>query len=185
MKLKRFLSYEWDAIAGIATAVAASILHLLHMLDEGIMMPIVLVLMALLFINFMRHTRNNELTAEQVARPGSALASRLPGPPVSTGSALPFHTVPRASVSNNCSPVAEDTVAASQAAGAKATRPISTPSNAPASAQRPAAPRVRCHANSASVDSAKPVRAKRAWRWRARERRAAVGAGVGRMDAGV
>jgi len=74
MKLKRFLSYEWDAIAGIATAVAASILHLLHMLDEGIMMPIVLVLMALLFINFMRHTRNNELTAEQVARTEDAIS---------------------------------------------------------------------------------------------------------------
>ena len=29
-------------------------------------MPIILALMALLFINFMRHTRNNEITAEQV-----------------------------------------------------------------------------------------------------------------------
>jgi hypothetical protein len=68
MKLKRFLSYEWDAIAGIATAVVATILHLLHMVDEHVMLPIVLALMALLFINFMRHTRNNDLTAEQVDR---------------------------------------------------------------------------------------------------------------------
>lgn len=68
MKLKTFLSYEWDAIAGIATAVVATILHLLHMVDEHVMLPIVLALMALLFINFMRHTRNNELTAEQVER---------------------------------------------------------------------------------------------------------------------
>lgn len=68
MKLKRFLSYEWDAIAGIATAVVATILHLLHMVDEHVMLPIVLAMMALLFINFMRHTRNNELTAEQVDR---------------------------------------------------------------------------------------------------------------------
>ena len=68
MKLKRFLSYEWDAIAGIATAVVATILHLLHVVDERVMLPIVLALMALLFINFMRHARNNEITAERVDR---------------------------------------------------------------------------------------------------------------------
>ena len=68
MKLKKFLSYEWDAIAGIVTAVTASVLHLLHMLDEEVMLSVVLALIALLFINFMRHTRNNEITAEQVDR---------------------------------------------------------------------------------------------------------------------
>lgn len=68
MKLKRFLSYEWDAIAGILAATAALILHLLHIVDEHIILPIVLALMALLFINFMRHTRNNEHTAGQVER---------------------------------------------------------------------------------------------------------------------
>ena len=66
MKAKRFLSLEWDAIAGIVAAVAAIILHLLHVVDEAVILPIVLALMALLFINFMRHTRNNEITAEQV-----------------------------------------------------------------------------------------------------------------------
>jgi hypothetical protein len=66
MKLKRFLNYEWDAIAGILAAAAAIMLHLLHIVDEHIILPIVLALMALLFINFMRHTRNNERTAEQV-----------------------------------------------------------------------------------------------------------------------
>ena len=73
MKLKRFLSYEWDAIAGIVTAVTASILHLLHAVNEDTMMSIVLVLMALLFTNFMRHTRNNELTAEQIDRTEGAV----------------------------------------------------------------------------------------------------------------
>jgi hypothetical protein len=66
MKLKRFLSYEWDAIAGILAAAAAIMLHLLHIVDEHVILPIVLALMALLFINFMRHTRNNERTAGQV-----------------------------------------------------------------------------------------------------------------------
>jgi hypothetical protein len=66
MKKNRLLSYEWDAIAGILAAVIAIILHFLHIIDEHIILPVVLTLMALLFINFMRHTQNNEHTAEQV-----------------------------------------------------------------------------------------------------------------------
>lgn len=66
MKFKNLLSYEWDAIAGVFAAVVAIILHLLHVVDEDIILPIVLALMGLLFINFMRHTRQNEITAEQV-----------------------------------------------------------------------------------------------------------------------
>jgi len=68
MKINKLLSYEWDAIAGILAAVAAVILHLLHIVDEHIILPIILALMALLFINFMRHTKHNEITAEQVDR---------------------------------------------------------------------------------------------------------------------
>ncbi len=66
MRIKKFLSLEWDAIAGIVASVTAIILHLLHVVDEHVILPIVLALLALLFMNFMRHTRNNELTAEQV-----------------------------------------------------------------------------------------------------------------------
>lgn len=73
MKIKKFLSLEWDAIAGIVAAVAAIVLHLLHFVDEQVILPIVLALIALLFINFMRHTRNNELTAEQVERTARAV----------------------------------------------------------------------------------------------------------------
>jgi len=73
MKLKRFLNLEWDAIAGIIAAVAAIALHLLHVVDEHVVLPIILALMGLLFINFMRHTRNNEITAEQVDRTADAI----------------------------------------------------------------------------------------------------------------
>ncbi len=66
MKKNRLLNYEWDAIAGILAAVVGIVLHFLHVIDEQIILPIVLTLMALLFINFMRHTRNNDHTAEQV-----------------------------------------------------------------------------------------------------------------------
>ncbi len=68
MKIKKFLSYEWDAIAGVIAAVAAIILHLLHIVDEHVILPIVLALLGLLFINFMRHTSQNELTAEHVEK---------------------------------------------------------------------------------------------------------------------
>ncbi|MCK6404660.1 MAG: hypothetical protein L6Q60_01455 [Rhodocyclaceae bacterium] len=66
MKVKKIFTYEWDAIAGVITAVAASVLHLLHVLDEKLMLSIVLALIALLFTNFMRHSRNNELAAEKI-----------------------------------------------------------------------------------------------------------------------
>jgi len=75
MKFKRFLSFEWDAIAGIVAAVVAIVLHLLHVVDEEVILPIVLALTALLFTNFMRHTRNNEQTAEQVDRTAHAVSS--------------------------------------------------------------------------------------------------------------
>lgn len=69
MKMKhRLYSIEWDAIAGILAATTAIILHLFHVVDEHIILPIVLALMALLFLNFMRHTHRNEHTAGQVER---------------------------------------------------------------------------------------------------------------------
>lgn len=68
MKIKQLLSYEWDAIAGLFAAVVAIILHLLHIVDEHVILPIVLALLGLLFINFMRHTRQNDLMAEHVER---------------------------------------------------------------------------------------------------------------------
>jgi phosphate/sulfate permease len=74
MKPNRFLSYEWDAIAGILAAAMAIVLHMLHIVDEQIILPIMLALMALLFINFMRHTRSNEHTAEQVVQIQKMLA---------------------------------------------------------------------------------------------------------------
>lgn len=73
MEIKKLLRVEWDAVAGILAAMAAIILHFLHVVDEHVILPIVLALIALLFINFMRHTRNNELTAEQVEHTAHAV----------------------------------------------------------------------------------------------------------------
>lgn len=79
MKTKNFLSYEWDAIAGVLAAVVAIVLHLLHIVDETVVLPILLALLGLLFINFMRHTRNNEITAERVERLEQAAAHLAAG----------------------------------------------------------------------------------------------------------
>ncbi len=68
MKIRQVLALEWDAIAGIVAAVVAIVLHFTHVVDEQVILPIVLALLALLFLNFMRHARSNELTAEQVER---------------------------------------------------------------------------------------------------------------------
>ena len=75
MKTKRFFSYEWDAIAGIVAAVVAIVLDLLRLVNDHVILPILLVLMALLFINFMRHKKDNETTAEQVNRTADAVSS--------------------------------------------------------------------------------------------------------------
>lgn len=74
MKANRFLSYEWDVIAGVVAAAVAIVLDQLHIVDQQIILPIVLALLGLLFINFMRHTRSNERTAHQVAQIQKMLA---------------------------------------------------------------------------------------------------------------
>ncbi|MCX4187484.1 hypothetical protein [Methylophaga sp. OBS4] len=63
---KLFLKYEWDAIAGIIAAIIAIILHFLHIANADVLLPIILALMGLLFINFLRHSKNNETSAEVV-----------------------------------------------------------------------------------------------------------------------
>lgn len=68
MKLRKFLKFEWDAIAGIIAAVAAIILHLLHIVDEHTILLILLALVGLLFINFLRHAQANDVTAEEVSQ---------------------------------------------------------------------------------------------------------------------
>lgn len=73
MNLKRFLAFEWDAIAGILAAVAAIILHALHVVETDVLLSIIPVLLALLFISFMRHERSDERMAERVERTESAV----------------------------------------------------------------------------------------------------------------
>ena len=66
---------EGDAISGIAAAFVTIVLHLLHIVDEAVVPPILLALVRLLFISFISHSRNNELTAEQIDRMGHTVES--------------------------------------------------------------------------------------------------------------
>lgn len=68
MRIRHAVSWEWDAIASIAADFVAIVLHLLHIDDETVVVPILLVIVSVLFMNFMRYWRNSELTAVQVER---------------------------------------------------------------------------------------------------------------------
>jgi hypothetical protein len=55
--MKRFLTLDWDAIAGIAAAILAIVLHFLHVVEEDVLLSILLVLIALIFVRDLRHER--------------------------------------------------------------------------------------------------------------------------------
>jgi len=60
MNPRRFVSYDWDAVAGIIAAVIAIVMHFLHWIDEGVLMAIAVVLIALLFLRDLRSERSAE-----------------------------------------------------------------------------------------------------------------------------
>lgn len=60
----RIRSVEWEAVAGLIAAVLGLVLHFLHIIEEGVLVMITLVLLSLLFI---RDLRREELTEEIAA----------------------------------------------------------------------------------------------------------------------
>ena len=52
--IKRFLILEWEAIAGILAAVAAIVMHFLHLVEPDVLLTISVVLIAVLFIRDLR-----------------------------------------------------------------------------------------------------------------------------------
>jgi hypothetical protein len=62
--MKRLRSIDWDAVAGVIAAVVALILHLLHVVDEDVLLAIVLVILALMLLqNIRREARDEQATA--------------------------------------------------------------------------------------------------------------------------
>ena len=58
--MKNYLKYDWDAIAGIIAAVAAILMHFLHLVESEVLLMIAVVLIALLFLRDLRRERDSE-----------------------------------------------------------------------------------------------------------------------------
>jgi hypothetical protein len=71
--LKRLLKQDWDAIAGIVAALAALVLHLLHVTDIDTLVAIAIVLMAILLLRDFRR----ESQAEALDRRVELLSEKL------------------------------------------------------------------------------------------------------------
>jgi hypothetical protein len=71
--IRRFLSLDWDAIAGIVAAVMALVMHFLHVIEEAILLLIVVVLLALLFLRDLRRERATERMEDSLVRAEAAV----------------------------------------------------------------------------------------------------------------
>jgi hypothetical protein len=60
--------YDWDAVAGIAAAAVALMLHLLHVVQPDILLTITLVLVALLLLRQLRHEAREERVEDATVR---------------------------------------------------------------------------------------------------------------------
>lgn len=65
--MKRLLRLDWETIAGVVAALAALVLHFLHYVEEGVLLAVALVLLALLLIrDFRREQQSERLDARTV-----------------------------------------------------------------------------------------------------------------------
>lgn len=65
--MKPILRLDWDVVAGIAAAVLAIVLHLLHVVEADVVFTVVLVLLALLLFRDLRREGHDERLGEVVA----------------------------------------------------------------------------------------------------------------------
>lgn len=75
--MKQFLRYDWDAIAGIIAAVAAIIMHMLHLVEAEVLMMISVVLIAMLFLRDLRRDKQSESMNESLHNTETAVAELL------------------------------------------------------------------------------------------------------------
>lgn len=66
--MKRFLSLDWDVAAGITAAVAALVLHFLHIVGADALLSMMLLLLALLLLRDLRHEHLQGRITERVER---------------------------------------------------------------------------------------------------------------------
>jgi uncharacterized membrane protein YfcA len=71
--MKRFLSVDWDAVAGISAAVAALVLHFLHIVQADALLAMMLLLLALLLLRDLRREHHQERLTERAERTETAV----------------------------------------------------------------------------------------------------------------
>lgn len=82
---QRIRSIEWEAVAGLIAAVLALVLHFLHIIEEGVLIMITVVLLSLLFIRDLRREQQTEdiaTTVEQTEDIVRDIQTALPDPSV-------------------------------------------------------------------------------------------------------
>lgn len=77
--MPRWKNVEWEAVAGIAAAVIALVLHLLHVVDEEVLLTVVLVLLALLLLGSIRGEGREERVEESLRALGADVAGLRAG----------------------------------------------------------------------------------------------------------
>lgn len=77
MHPSRLRELEWEAIAGIVAAATGLVLHLLHVVEEDVLLAVALVLLALLLLRDLRREPREERQFEQVAGRLEAAIERL------------------------------------------------------------------------------------------------------------
>ena len=64
--MHRFKSVEWETVAGVVAAVVALVLHLLHVVDQDIILTVMLVVLALLMLRGIRSDAREERVDETI-----------------------------------------------------------------------------------------------------------------------
>jgi hypothetical protein len=81
--MKRIFKYDWDAVAGVAAAFLAILLHFLHIVEAEVLLTIAVVLIALLFLRDLRREGQNERhdhAVKQMTADVRDILARLPLP---------------------------------------------------------------------------------------------------------
>jgi len=66
--MRRLRRLDWEAVAGIVAAVTALVLHLVHVVDTGVLLAIILVILALILLRDLRREERAEQIGETLSR---------------------------------------------------------------------------------------------------------------------
>lgn len=71
--MNKLRTFDWEAIAGVAAALTALVLHLLHVADEAVLLAVALVMLALIMIRDLRRESREERAKDLAERTHAAV----------------------------------------------------------------------------------------------------------------